>query len=104
MSYNSQEIEKMLKTMQLVTQGMDIGKLASLYQLEPDAPENENHPVKLEHIDFIRKHISGGKLKISEENAEALLEQDPTCFQRIAVEFIDYNDKDYFDDGEELDG
>ena len=99
MSYENSETEKMLKAMQLVTQGMDIGKLASLYQLEPDAPKDTaEYPVKHEHLDFIRKHISGGKLKISEENAEALLEQDPNCFQHIAVEFIDYNDKDYFDE------
>lgn len=104
MSYTNLEIDKMLKAMQLVTQGMDISGLASLYSLEPDAPEKE-YPVKLEHLDFIRKHISGGKLKISEENAEALLEKDPNCFKGLQVEFIDYNDKDYFDEGdEELDG
>ena len=62
MSYNNQEIEKMLKTMQLVTQGMNIKDLASLYSLEPDAPEKE-YPVKLEHLNFMRKHISGGSLR-----------------------------------------
>ena len=104
MSYNIQEIEKMLKTMQLVTQGMNIKGLASLYSLEPDAPEKE-YPVKLEHINFMKKHIIGGKLKITEENAEALLEKDPNVFQGLEVEFIDFNDKDYFDEGEEeLDG
>lgn len=104
MSYNNQEIDKMLKTMQLVTQGMNIKDLASLYSLEPDAPEKE-YPVKLEHINFMKKHIIGGKLKITEENAEALLEKDPNVFQGLEVEFIDFNDKDYFDEGEEeLDG
>ena len=75
-----------------------------MYSLEPDAPEKE-YPVKLEHLNFMRKHISGGKLKITEENAEALLEKDPNVFQGLEVEFIDFNDKDYFDEGEEeLDG
>jgi hypothetical protein len=52
----------------------------------------------------MRNHIIGGKLKITEENAEALLEQDPNCFQGIKVEFIDCNDKDYFDEEGEADG
>lgn len=104
MSYNNQDIEKMLKAMQLVTQGMPIKGLADLYSLEPDAPEaTPDFPIKLEHLDFIRKHIIDGKLKITEENAEALLEEDLNAFKGIKVEFIDYNDKDYFDE-EEVDG
>ena len=104
MSYNNSEIEKMLKSMALITQGAYLGKLIDLYSSGPYAPEEkEDYAVKLEHLDFMRKRISGGKLKITEENAEALLEQDPNCFQNIAVEFIDYNDKDYFDK-KEVDG
>lgn len=104
MSYSNSEIEKMLKAMQVMTQGMDISGLASLYSLEPDTP-TDDYPIKLEHLDFMRKHISGGKIKILEENAEALLEKDPNCFRGLQVEFIDYNDKDYFGEGEEeLDG
>lgn len=104
MSYNNAEIDKMLKAMQLVIQGMPIKGLADLYSLEPDAPEaTPDSPIKLEHLDFMRKHIIDGKLKITEENAEALLEEDPNAFKGIKVEFIDYNDKDYFDE-EEVDG
>lgn len=100
------DFEKMLKAMALVTtgSGMNIDKLVDLYA--SDAPEDTpDYSVQLEHLDFMRKHIIDGKLRISEENAEALLEQDPNCFRRINVEFIDYNDKDYFDEEvDEADG
>ena len=103
MSYNNSDIENMLKAMSAVTRGYDISKLVDLYSPESDAPEaTSEYAIKLEHLDFMRKHIIGGKLKITEENAEALLEQDPNCFQGIKVEFIDCNDKDYFE--EEVDG
>lgn len=105
MSYNNSDIENMLKAMSAVTRGYDISKLVDLYSPESDAPEaTPEYAIKLEHLDFMRKHIIGGKLKITEENAEALLEQDPNCFQCITVEFVDYNDKDYFDEGEDVDG
>lgn len=105
MSYNNSDIEKMLKAMSAVTRGYDISKLVDIYSPESDTPEDtSDYSVKLEHLDFVRKHISGGKLKITEENAEALLEQDPNCFQGIKVEFIDCNDKDYFDEEGEADG
>lgn len=101
MSYNNSDIENMLKAMSAVTRGYDISKLVDLYSPESDASEDtSDFPVKLEYLNFMRNHIIGGKLKITEENAEALLEQDPNCFQGIAVEFVDYNDKDYFDEGE----
>lgn len=104
MSYNNSDIKNMLKAMQVVTQGYDISKLVDLYTSESDAPEaTSEYTIKLEHLDFMRNHIIGGKLKITEENAEALLEQDPNCFQCITVEFIDINDKDYFDE-ENVDG
>jgi hypothetical protein len=105
MSYNNLDIEKMLKAMALVTtgSGMNIDKLVDLYT--SDAPEaTSEYNIKLEHLNFMRNHIIGGKLKITEENAEALLEQDPNCFQGIKVEFIDCNDKDYFDEEGEADG
>lgn len=102
------DFEKMLKAMALVTtrSGMNIDKLVDLYASGPNAPEDTtDFPVQLEHLDFMRKHIIDGKLRISEENAEALLEQDPNCFRRINVEFIDCNDKDYFDEEvDEADG
>lgn len=106
MSYTNSDIDKMLKAMALVTYGssMSLDKLVDLYTSEPDASEDTpDYSVKLEHLNFMKNRIIGGKLKITEENAEALLEQDPNCFQGITVEFIDYNDKDYFDE-EEVDG
>lgn len=105
MSYNNSDIENMLKAMSAVTRGYDISKLVDLYSPESDAPEaTQEYTVKLEHLNFMKNHIIGGKLKITEENAEALLEQDPNCFQCIEVEFIDPNDKDYFDEEGEADG
>lgn len=104
MSYNNSDIENMLKAMSAVTRGYDISKLMDLYSPESDAPEaTTEYTVKLEHLNFMKNHIIGGKLKISEENAESLLEQDPNCFRGIQVEIIDHNDKDYFDE-EEVDG
>lgn len=105
MSYNNSDIENMLKAMSAVTRGYDISKLVDLYTSEPDASEaTPEYTVKLEHLNFMRNHIIGGKLKITEENAEALLEQDPNCFRGIQVEIIDHNDKDYFEEGECVDG
>ena len=105
MSYINSYIENMLKAMSAVTRGYDISKLVDLYSLESDAPEaTSEYTVKLEHLNFMRNHIVGGKLKITEENAEALLEQDPNCFRGIQVDIIDCNDKDYFDEGEGVDG
>ena len=91
--------------MSAVTRGYDISKLVDLYSPESDVSEDtSDFPVKLEHLNFMKNHIIGGKLKITEENAEALLEQDPNCFQGIKVEFIDHNDKDYFEEGDDVDG
>lgn len=105
MSYNNSDIENMLKAMSAVTRGYDISKLVDLYSPESDVSEDtSDFPVKLEHLNFMKNHIIGGKLKITEENAEALLEQDPNCFQGIKVEFIDHNDKDYFEEGDDVDG
>ena len=101
MSYNNSDIENMLKAMSAVTRGYDISKLVDLYSPESDVSEDtSDFPVKLEHLNFMKNHVIGGKLKISEENAEVLLEQEPNCFQNITVEFVDCNDKDYFDEGE----
>jgi hypothetical protein len=105
MSYNNSDIENMLKAMSAVTRGYDISKLVDIYSPESDTSEDTSeYNIKLEHLNFMRNHIIGGKLKITEENAEALLEQDPNCFQGIKVEFIDCNDKDYFDEEGEADG
>ena len=54
-------------------------------------------PVKVKDIEFMRKYVEGGKLKITETNAEYLLEQNPNIFQGISLEFIDEDDDDYFE-------
>ena len=54
-------------------------------------------PVKVKDVEFMRKYVEGGKLKITETNAEYLLEQNPNIFQGINLEFIDEDDDDYFE-------
>ena len=55
-------------------------------------------PVKVKDIDFMRKYVEGGKLKITETNAEYLLEQNPNIFQGINLELVDEDDDDYFEE------
>ena len=54
-------------------------------------------PVKVKDIEFMRKYVEGGKLKITETNAEYLLEQNPNIFQGINLELVDEDDDDYFE-------
>ena len=49
-------------------------------------------------VEFMRKYVEGGKLKITETNAEYLLEQNPNIFQGISLELIDEDDDDYFEE------
>ena len=49
-------------------------------------------------IEFMRKYVEGGKLKITETNAEYLLEQNPNIFQGINLELVDEDDDDYFEE------
>ena len=66
---------------------------------DDDAPKYDSKkiPVKVKDIEFMRKYVEGGKLKITETNAEYLLEQNPNIFQGISLEFIDEEDDDYFE-------
>lgn len=66
---------------------------------DDDTPKYDSKkiPVKVKDVEFMRKYVEGGKLKITETNAEYLLEQNPNIFQGINLEFIDEDDDDYFE-------
>ena len=59
--------------------------------------DSKKIPVKVKDIEFMRKYVEGGKLKITETNAEYLLEQNPNIFQGINLELVDEDDDDYFE-------
>lgn len=67
---------------------------------DDDAPKYDQKkiPVKVKDIEFVRKYVEGGKLKITETNAEYLLEQNPNIFQGINLELVDEDDDDYFEE------
>ena len=87
----------------------DLYKIENLYDIDKDIEveieDSENKieydskkmPIKVKDIEFIRKYVDGGKLKITELNAEYLLEQNPNIFQGLQIEIIDENDDDYFE-------
>ena len=66
---------------------------------DDDTPKYDSKkiPVKVKDVEFMRKYIEGGKLKITETNAEYLLEQNPNIFQGINLELVDEDDDDYFE-------
>ena len=67
---------------------------------DDDAPKYDQKkiPVKVKDVEFMRKYIEGGKLKITETNAEYLLEQNPNIFQGINLELVDEDGDDYFEE------
>ena len=67
---------------------------------DDDTPKDDSKkiPIKVKDIEFMRKYVEGGKLKITETNAEYLLEQNPNIFQGISLELIDEDDDDYFEE------
>lgn len=67
---------------------------------DDDAPKYDQKkiPVKVKDIEFMRKYVKGGKLKITETNAEYLLEQNPNIFQGINLELVDEDGDDYFEE------
>ena len=60
--------------------------------------DTKKYPVKLKDVKIMRKYVEGGKLKITETNAEYLLEQNPNIFQGIDLDLIDEDDDDYFEE------
>lgn len=108
MAQSNSEFLKMIQSLTALTQasgsmpGLDIsGLMPSLSEdKEDDASKYDSKkiPIKLKDIEFMRKYVEGGKLKITETNAEYLLEQNPNIFQGIDLDFIDEDDDDYFEE------
>ena len=108
MGQSNSEFWKIRESLKALTQatgsmpGLDIsGVMSSLSEdKEDDAPKYDSKkiPVKLKDVKFMRKYVEGGKLKITETNAEYLLEQNPNIFQGIDLDLIDEDDDDYFEE------
>ena len=64
----------------------------------PVTPVNKKFPITIENVQFMRKHVEGGKLKITEENAEHLLEKCSNIFEGIDLDLISTDDDDYFEE------
>ena len=107
MGQSNSEFLKMIQSLTALTR--DTGLMPGLH-LSDILTENENneddaskydtkkYPVKLKDVKFMRKYVEGGKLKITETNAEYLLEQNPNIFQGIDLDLIDEDDDDYFEE------
>ena len=107
MGQSNSEFWKIRESLTALTR--DTGSMPGLH-LSDILTENENneddsskydtkkYPVKLKDVKFMRKYVEGGKLKITETNAEYLLEQNPNIFQGIDLDLIDEDDDDYFEE------
>lgn len=107
MAQSNSEFLKMIQSLTALTQatgsmpGLNLSDiLTDDENNEDDAPKYDTKkcPVKLKDVEFMRKYVEGGKLKITETNAEYLLEQNPNIFQGIDLDLIDENDDDYFEE------
>ena len=87
-------LDTLLSSVQMPIQTFD---LSSLENANNPKYDSKKIPVKVKDVEFMRKYVEGGKLKITETNAEYLLEQNPNIFQGINLEFIDEDDDDYFE-------
>ena len=103
MAQNADSVRKMaamldtllLGSMQMPNQMFDF---SSLENADTPKYDSKKIPVKVKDIEFMRKYVEGGKLKITETNAEYLLEQNPNIFQGIDLDLIDEDDDDYFEE------
>jgi hypothetical protein len=107
MGQSNSEFLKMVQSLTALTQasgsmpGLNLSDiLTDTENKEDDAPKYDikKCPVKLKDVEFMRKYVEGGKLKITEMNAEYLLEQNPNIFQGIDLDLIDEDDDDYFEE------
>lgn len=107
MGQSNSEFLKMIQSLTALTQasgsmpGLNLSDiLTDTENKEDDAPKYDTKkcPVKLKDVEFMRKYVEGGKLKITETNAEYLLEQNPNIFQGIDLDLIDEDDDDYFEE------
>ena len=88
-------LDTLLSSIQMPNQMFD---LSSLENANTPKYDSKKIPVKVKDVEFMRKYVEGGKLKITETNAEYLLEQNPNIFQGISLELIDEDDDDYFEE------
>lgn len=88
-------LDTLLGSVQIPNQMFD---LSSLENVNIPKYDSKKIPVKVKDVEFMRKYVEGGKLKITETNAEYLLEQNPNIFQGISLELIDEDDDDYFEE------
>lgn len=88
-------LDTLLGSVQMPNQMFDLSSLENI-----DAPKYDSKkiPVKVKDVEFMRKYVEGGKLKITETNAEYLLEQNPNIFQGISLELINEDGDDYFEE------
>lgn len=107
MGQSNSEFLKMIQSLTALTQasgsmpGLNLSDiLTDNENKEDEAPKYDSKkcPVKLKDVEFMRKYVEGGKLKITETNAEYLLEQNPNIFQGIDLDLIDEDDDDYFEE------
>lgn len=107
MGQSNSEFLKMIQSLTALTQasgsmpGLDISSIMSSSESNEDETpkyDSKKIPVKLKDVEFMRKYVEGGKLKITETNAEYLLEQNPNIFQGIDLDLIDEDDDDYFEE------
>ena len=88
-------LDTLLGSIQMPNQMFD---LSSLENADTPKYDLKKIPVKVKDVEFMRKYVEGGKLKITETNAEYLLEQNPNIFQGISLELIDEDGDDYFEE------
>lgn len=107
MAQSNSEFLKMIQSLTALTQASGSMPGLNLSDILTDSESNEDEapkydskkiPVKIKDVEFMRKYVEGGKLKITETNAEYLLEQNPNIFQGIDLDFIDEDDDDYFEE------
>lgn len=107
MGQSNSEFLKMIQSLTTLTQATGSMPGLNLSDILTDSESNEDEapkydskkiPVKLKDVEFMRKYVEGGKLKITETNAEYLLEQNPNIFQGIDLDLIDEDDDDYFEE------
>lgn len=107
MGQSNSEFLKMVQSLTALTQATGSMPGLNLSDILTDSESNEDEapkydtkkcPVKIKDVEFMRKYVEGGKLKITETNAEYLLEQNPNIFQGIDLDLIDEDDDDYFEE------
>lgn len=104
MAQSNSEFLKMIASLQALTGASGVN-LSNIMGDLSESKDDDTHkydskkiPVKVKDVEFMRKYIEGGKLKITETNAEYLLEQNPNIFQGINLELVDEDDDDYFEE------